>query len=161
VPIREPRIVKIVEVATAIRMAASDDDRTLGRTVFFIGAGCSKTAGIPLASEIAKTLVTRLATKMQAPANNTASEEKAYRWLSSNKIMRDCCAGERSKDEVDTREIEWSRVYDALFDDHYIVPDEVRAIFSEFVETAGGNVNWAHLCLGECLRITSAMCWAH
>ncbi len=133
-------------------MAAADNDNALGRTVFFIGAGCSASAGIPLASDIAKALALRLAAKMQAEETNRTNAVVAYRWLASSKIIRDCCAGELPTGGADTREIDWPRVYDALFDEHYTVPDEVRTIFSEFVETAGGNVNWAHLCLGELVK---------
>src|SRR5712692_5505031 len=90
---RKPKLGTIPNVANAIRMAEDDDGMTLGRTVLFIGAGCSKSAGIPLATEIAKRLVVRLAKKMKAADKKIVNETVAYRWLASSHIMRDCCSG--------------------------------------------------------------------
>jgi len=76
--------------------------------------------------------------------------EGAFRWLLQGGRISDCQIGERPKDGTsDFRAIDWSRVYDALFAEHYNTPDDAREIFSQFVEGADGRVNWAHLCLGE------------
>lgn len=53
----------IQDIADAMRrdFKPKASTRAIGKTVLFIGAGCSKSANIPLASEIAQTLVCKLA----------------------------------------------------------------------------------------------------
>jgi hypothetical protein len=131
-------------------MASADDGKRLGRTIFFIGAGCSSSARIPLATRMAQTLIVRFATTMLAPSTALAGHNEAYRWLAENKQVRDCRGGDPNK--LDARPVEWPRVYEVLFGDHYTTPDDVREIFSEIVDKAGGFINWAHLCLGELVR---------
>jgi hypothetical protein len=65
---KEPRLGDIAELANAIQLAApAAGSKGLGRTVFFIGAGASKSAGIPLVPEMAQQLVVKLATAKRAP----------------------------------------------------------------------------------------------
>jgi len=150
---REPRLGNIAEVANAIQLATASDSKGLGRTIFFIGAGCSKSAGIPLVLEMAQQLLIRLAKAKRAPPDALKSADDAYHWLSPNRGIPDCRIGDAPKDgSADTREIDWSRVYDVLFADHYKTPDHAREIFSDFVDQAEGRVNWAHLCLGELVK---------
>jgi hypothetical protein len=146
---KEPRIGNVGEVATAMRLAAGKDNVVLGRTVFLVGAGCSKSAGIPLVSEMARGLIIKLATALQGPTSALTDPEIAYRWLLQGGKISDCQIGERAKDIADNREIDWPRVYDMLFAEHYNTPDDAREIFSQFVDSADGRINWAHLCLGE------------
>jgi tetratricopeptide (TPR) repeat protein len=147
---KEPKIGNIGEVASAIRLAASQDKSALGRTVFLIGAGCSKSAGIPLVPDMARDLVVKLAAALHGSGSAPSDPEGAYRWLLQGGKISDCQIGERPKDGTgDSRAIDWSRVYDTLFAEHYNTPDDAREIFSQFVEGADGRVNWAHLCLGE------------
>jgi tetratricopeptide (TPR) repeat protein len=146
---REPRIGDIGEIANAIQLAAANEAKGLGRAVFFIGAGCSRSAGIPLVPEMAQKLVVRLAQARQAPPDARKTADGAYRWLVANKKFGDCCIGEPPKEGPDDRSIDWARVYDLLFADHYKTPDHARKIFSDFVDDAGGRINWAHLSIGE------------
>ena len=150
---REAQLGGIADVANAIRMASSESAMGLGRTVFFIGAGCSVSAGIPLVQDMAKSLVKRLARLSRAPNDICVEPEAAYRWLAAKHQMRDCFVGERMDDALlDNRNIDWFRVYDAAFSDHFNTPDDARELFSEFVDAAGGQINWSHLCLGELVR---------
>jgi tetratricopeptide (TPR) repeat protein/NAD-dependent SIR2 family protein deacetylase len=149
---REARLGSVADIANAIRMAAADDDKSLGRAVFFIGAGCSVSAGIPLASGMARELVQRLATKAKAPETIRKKPDAAYRWLASKQQMRDCCTGPVVEGGEDKRPIDWHRVYDTVFSDHFNTPDDAREVFSGFVDAANGQVNWAHLCLGELVK---------
>jgi len=150
---REPRLGNISEIASAIQLAAANDSKSLGRTVFFIGAGCSKSAGIPLVPSMAQQLTLKLANAKRAPPEALKSAEDAYRWLSPNRGIPDCRIGEQlKKEEADKRQIDWSRVYDVLFAEHYKTPDHAREIFSDFVDQAEGRINWAHLCLGELVK---------
>ena len=98
---------------------------------------------------MARELIIKLATALQGPASALADPEIAYRWLLQGGKISDCQIGERPKDIADNREIDWPRVYDMLFAEHYNTPDDAREIFSQFVDSADGRVNWAHLCLGE------------
>jgi NAD-dependent SIR2 family protein deacetylase len=150
---KDPETGQILDVANAVRMASADDSKRLGRVVFFIGAGCSVSAGIPLVQDMARTLVGRLAVKSKAPETILKDASAAYRWLASNNEMPDCfrqIAKEASPDSEP--EIDWFRVYDAAFSKHFNTPDDARELFSEFVDAAGGKINWAHLCLGELVR---------
>lgn len=150
---KEPRIGNVGEVATAIRLAAGRDKSALGRTVFLIGAGCSKSAGIPLVPDMARDLVVQLATALQGSASALSDPDSAYRWLLQSGKIADCQMGKRPKAGAsDDRAIDWSRVYDVLFADHYKTPDHAREIFSQFVQRAEGNINWTHLCLGELVK---------
>jgi hypothetical protein len=103
---------------------------------------------------MAQSLVKRLSGKIKGLRDRDEDHTKAYRWLAANRHIRDCCIGDASEESnfPDSREIEWRRVYDTLFADHYTTPDDVREIFSNFVDEANGVINWAHLCLGELVR---------
>jgi tetratricopeptide (TPR) repeat protein len=149
---REPRLGNVAEVANAIQLAAQDG-KSLGRTVFFIGAGCSVSAGIPLVSDMARTLTLKLARAKHAPAEALRTADDAYHWLSSGRGFADCRDGEAPEDGApETRVIDWPRVYDVLFAQYYKTPDHAREIFSELVDQSGGRINWAHLCLGELVK---------
>jgi tetratricopeptide (TPR) repeat protein len=147
--IPEPRIGDITEVEDAIRMAK----KRPGRTVLFIGAGCSVSAGIPLVSAMAKALTLSLAETKDAPRNALENPLTAYRWLSS-KGMRPCWKDNAPAPSEPATEamIDWARVYDALFSDHFKTPDEVRDEFSKIIGGAQGRINWAHLCIGELVK---------
>jgi len=150
---REARLGTIADAANAVRMASADDGNALGRTVFFVGAGCSVSAGIPLVPDMARSLVQRLTRKAGAPDNIVSDSQAAYRWLAAKGQIRDCFAENLAEAKaVDDRAIDWFRVYDAAFSDHFNTPDDAREVFSEFVDDAGGKINWTHLCLGELVR---------
>jgi hypothetical protein len=152
-PDREPKLGDVSDVANAMQLATPQDGKGLGRTVFFIGAGCSRSAGIPLVPDMAKQLIVRLAKVKRAPEENLKNAEEAYRWLTAGRGFPDCAEGEKPKEgTTDTRVIDWSRAYDTLFADHYKTPDHAREIFSEAVDQSSGRINWAHLCLGELVK---------
>jgi tetratricopeptide (TPR) repeat protein len=102
---------------------------------------------------MARTLVQRLAGKSNAPEAIVKDASAAYRWLAGKKQMRDCFHPISKEALSDGEpEIDWFRVYDAAFSDHFNTPDDARELFSEFVDAAGGRINWAHLCLGELVK---------
>ena len=148
---REIRLGSVADVGNAVRMAAAEDGKALGKTVFFVGAGCSISAGIPLVPDMAKSLIMRLAAKSRAPQNIRNDADAAYRWLVKERQMRGCFSGEAA-DAAEGREIDWFRVYDVAFSEHFNTPDDARELFSEFVDAAEGRINWSHLCLGELVR---------
>src|SRR5579863_2774129 len=122
-------------------MASARDANALGRAVFFVGAGCSVSAGIPLVPDMARSLVQRLAINAVAPENITSSPESAYRWLVAKRQIRDCFVENLTEGHAgDDRAIDWFRVYDAAFSDHFNTPDDAREVFSQFVDSAGGRI---------------------
>jgi tetratricopeptide (TPR) repeat protein len=150
VAVREPRLGEIAEVASAIQLASARDAKGLGRTVFFIGAGCSRSAGIPTVPDIARHMAADLAKSKRAPPDALKDSLQTYHWLTANKIIPECKPDDPPpKDGKPDGAIDWFKVYDTLFEKHYRGPDYAREIFSEFVDKAGGCINWAHLCLGE------------
>lgn len=122
----------------------------LGQTVFLIGAGCSRSAGVPLASEIARELTVRLALSYGLITNDVDDPIKACEALIEAKkypsfVEVDAANGGKS--------YEWSAIYDHIFTEHYATPKEVQPLFAEFCDRAHGKINWAHVCLGELVRL--------
>jgi hypothetical protein len=134
--LRGPKIGSIDDVAKAVQLAEADHANGLGRTVLFVGAGCSVSAGIPLVSEIAPDLVVRLARKMKAPLEALTDPQSALHWLSIHSHIP--TSGIRDIDTLtfDAINVDWPRIYDSLFSDHAITPNEVRDIFSDIIEKA-------------------------
>ena len=142
---REPQIADgAAEIARAILFAKADDG-ALGRTIFLVGAGCSITAGIPGAAEIARRMVVVTARRLRLGGDDAVA---AYAALVRDGGLEHC-----RKDDAATAPseagIDWYAVYDAMFRRYFRAPDDVRALFGGLVEDAKGAVNWAHLCLGE------------
>lgn len=150
---KEARIGYVTDVAKAVRKAKAGTGKARGQTVFFIGAGCSLSAGIPLVADMAKSLVKRLAGESGCPENIRDDAEAAYRWLVAEKEMRGCFLNvlPGNTPAADSG-IDWPAVYDAAFSESYDTPDDARELFSEFVDAAQGKINWSHLCLGELVR---------
>jgi tetratricopeptide (TPR) repeat protein len=114
--------------------------------ILLIGAGCSVSAGVPLASEIAKSLVVDVATDCGA---GSACKESfsAYSFLAEKEASR---FGFPKVDAV--AQVDWSRVYDAIFQSHYASNDDQHRIFGSLTDPAKIGLNWSHLCLGELVR---------
>jgi hypothetical protein len=144
---REPRLATDVsQIADKIRFARSDE-KTLGKVVFLIGAGCSISAGIPGASDIARRMVREVAQRFDCRGENDNIVE-AYNQLAANKYFGRFVTGSPDRDLTE-ESIDWYRVYDEMFRLHYTAPDDVRDLFSTIMSEAEGAINWAHLCLGE------------
>lgn len=118
----------------------------LGRTVFLIGAGCSRAAGVPLAREIAQELTVRLAVNYGLVAQDCTSEKQAFASLVTARKYPGglTLAG---------GDIDWGAVYDHIFAEHYSTPKEVQPLFAEFCDRAEGRINWANICIGELVRL--------
>ena len=144
---REPQLAAdAAEIAHKI-LFAKEEDAPLGRTIFLIGAGCSISAGIPGAEEIARRMVCATARRLRL-CGAEADAVAAYAALVQGGALE-----HHRKDDPTTAPrdavIDWYAVYDAMFRRHYTAPDDVRGLFGGLVEAAQGAVNWAHLCLGE------------
>ena len=126
-----------------------------GRAVFLIGAGCSRSAGIPLGGEIARHCVKKLAhvysdgeqtfatTEEFVPKDAKTGEDEALRalgWLASNVESFKPYKGQPPN---------WGALYGDIFENHLKAPGQQRDVVAKAVKCGEGRVNWAHLCLGE------------
>ena len=119
---------------------AADPDREGTGAVVLIGAGCSRTAGIPLAGDIAQTMAKRLARRFNAGDAQCESADDALTWLMGQ--------GEMEPDEADGRR-DWGHRYAELFTRHFTADGVQRDIIRAAVAQGEGRINWAHVCLGE------------
>jgi hypothetical protein len=143
----EPKIVTdVAEIAEKIRFARPNDG-SLGKVVFLIGAGCSISARIPGAPDIAKKMV-QVAAHCFGYCDQNADPVKAYECFIEYQSLCSCLKADAT-DPLGDESIDWYRVYDEMFRRHYTAPNDVRNLFSRIMIEAGGAINWAHLCLGE------------
>jgi hypothetical protein len=115
---REPKIVEsVADIAAKIRFAqAGDDALALGRVIFLIGAGCSVTAGIPGAMEIAQIMAREVAMRFGCHPP-MAVDVVLYRALIAKRLLEPCLTGDADAEPSDTT-IDWYRVYEAMFRQH-------------------------------------------
>lgn len=122
----------------------------IGRTVLLTGAGCSVSAKIPLAKDIAQELVCKLSAAYGLSEEGCDSPE-----LSLKKLVE---AGyfqlpEGNATNEGRAAASWSAVYDQIFSSHYNSPKEVHRIFSDIFDKNGRRINWTHICIGELVRV--------
>jgi len=106
-----------------------------------VGAGCSRSAGIQLASEIARDLVVELADRLGGPA--FSDPDQARTWLVDREDI--------------SKQSDWGRLYSEIFDKLVISKRQQRDIIQKVIESAGNQINWAHICLGELV----SKCYVH
>jgi hypothetical protein len=119
----------------------------LGTTIFLVGAGCSVSAHIPTAVEIAR-LMTLKVGLLLLNRNYGADCAAAYRELVTRNYLVDAGGSIPIAEQSDSN-INWSIVYDEMFQRHFSTPDDTRELFEELFRNAQGAINWAHLCIGE------------
>jgi tetratricopeptide (TPR) repeat protein len=156
----EPQFKTTKDLVRALQLAKGDPAHAdWGRAVFLIGAGCSRATGIPLGSEIAKCCIKRLS-KIYSngaaafasenefiPKDNRAGEQDAQdalRWLANN------CEDFKAWKDVAP---DWGAIYTQVFESHLESAVQQRDIITQAVHCGEGRVNWAHLCLGELVRL--------
>jgi tetratricopeptide (TPR) repeat protein len=138
-----PPQTKIVKdlVRDLLLARGNPDKQDWGRGVFLIGAGCSRSAGIPLAGEIAQESVIRLARIYTGKKFKKA--DNALKWL-------------KEKEWVDKGwsldKLTWGELYGKIFEDHFKTALDQREIILEAIDKSEGKINWAHLCLGELVK---------
>jgi len=137
------RIADVVRAIQRARAQADEEKRELASVIFFLGAGCSKSAGVPLATEIAQQLVIRLAKsyglgELPDPKDALDALRKDGHFLPLPPSA--------------DAETDWYEIYDTCFLEHYKTPDAARSIFKRVTRETGGKINWAHLCLGEIVK---------
>lgn len=115
-----------------------------GRALFLIGAGCSASAGIPLAAEVARRAVQRLEEVYGLPSSGDASR-------ALEQLVREGNIPERYR--APTGEAPpWGRLYSYIFSEHYKHPNEQRELLSDLLEAGDPKLNWAHACLGALVQ---------
>ncbi|MER8881828.1 ATP-binding protein [Mesorhizobium sp. M0816] len=148
--VNQVNIASVSDVADAMRRdyQPQSGSKALGRTILLVGAGCSRSAGIPLAGEIAQELAIRLADSYGIERANIADPAEALRYLvTSGKFESDLFQG------VNGDATDWPSVYDYIFSKHYKTPKEIRGVFSQLFDRIDRRINWTHLCIGELVRL--------
>ncbi len=115
----------------------SPDDSSCRGAVFLIGAGCSVSAGVPLAGEIAQECAVNLFRQHSKTRSKSIDPNSALKWLKENNYL------------TDREESTWADYYSEVFEKHFLSDPQQREIIQENVAKASGKINWAHICLGE------------
>jgi hypothetical protein len=140
----EPLRKEVEDLIYDLQLAVGDPDlRNWGCAVFLIGAGCSFSAGIPLASGIAQQCVINLAGKYSAGKLEPADANEALRWLTETRKFKDLDL---------TQEPEWGKLYGYIFQEHFKADNQQRDIILDAIDQSKGKINWAHVCLGELVK---------
>lgn len=119
-----------------------------GRAIFLLGAGCSASAKIPLASSVAERCICVLARRYsvgQAPASEFSDSGKALKFLIGRGIIP-------SRFELASGQGDWAALYTYLFAEHLKSPNQQREIISRIIEERENGMNWAHACLGTLVQ---------
>lgn len=120
--------------------------------MFLIGAGCSKSAGIPLASEVAQQAVIALERDYRAADPSRPSP-------STTLTPDDALAALVEGEHVPPRFMpaggspRWGELYSYIFSEHIKHPNHQRALIGSLVDTDQLGLNWSHACLGELVNL--------
>src|SRR5262245_50544331 len=132
------RIREVPDVVRALQRAkGKDGDQSWGGVVFLIGAGCSRSAGIPVGEEIARDRALDLAHRYSNGTFAPESSDDALKWLRTGQHV-----------PADT---DWANAYGRIFEYQCSDPTHQREIVLE-ATNRGQGINWAHVCLGELIR---------
>jgi hypothetical protein len=114
-----------------------------GRAIFLIGAGCSASAGIPLASGVAKEAIKHLAKSYEVfhEGNAVAALEAL---IAIDKIP--------SRYRPVNALVPWSKLYAYIFSEHIKHPNEQRDLITRLVGLEDYSLNWTHACLGALVQ---------
>jgi hypothetical protein len=123
-----------------------------GRAIFLIGAGCSQSAGIKLAAEVAQECVLFLRARHPTTADNTPQGENAGEALAvrAGKALDALIEAGTIPRKFRGPKRDWAGVlYPYLFEHHLMSPNEQRPIIANIVSQEDHRLNWAHVCLGH------------
>src|SRR3954453_12229025 len=116
--IRDPRTdVTVKQIAERIRFNGPTAEGALGGTVFFIGAGCSVTAGIPGVAGVARGELPHIARRLGVDAPESADAASVYRALRHADRLVTCLLPSVAPDQdaiALDEQIDWARVYDEI-----------------------------------------------
>ena len=119
-----------------------------GRAIVLLGAGCSISAGIPLATDVAK----RCACLLRQRYSIDHSKEEDSR--SADAALDDLIAGGvvPPRFQSDDGKGDWAELYKYFFADHLKSPNQQREIISRVIGESQYTLNWAHACLGALVK---------
>jgi hypothetical protein len=120
--------------------------------MFLIGAGCSASAGIPLAAEVAQAAIVGMAevynildpvdfTGLDRTARAQRALDALEALIKAEKIPPRYWAADGAH--------AWGDLYSYIFSEHIKHPNDQRALITKLVDTESFDLNWAHACLGE------------
>jgi tetratricopeptide (TPR) repeat protein len=129
---------------------APQDEKKRRNNIIVVGAGASVTAGIPTVPNIAKKLLKIISNRIGITIDNNSSDSDVYKTLeASGRISVSRKDESKALSDVSEGDIDWWHVYDDCFRRYMTQPNDVRKLFSDLVDEAGGAINWSHLALGE------------
>jgi hypothetical protein len=113
--------------------------------MFLVGAGCSASAGIPLASQVAQQAIIGLAKTYEiASVRSTSAVDALEALIESEKVP----SRFKQADGV----VPWGELYSYIFSEHIKHPNDQRALITRLVNTENFELNWSHACLGELVQ---------
>ena len=119
-----------------------------GRAIVLLGAGCSFTAGIPLAADVAKRCSCLVAQRYGIGSQKKAgsrSADAALKALITEGVVP-------SRFRPNNGEGDWAELYKYFFAEHLKSPNHQREIISRIIEESQFALNWAHACLGALVQ---------
>jgi tetratricopeptide (TPR) repeat protein len=130
-----PQLKQVADVTRALQLGRGPRP-TLGwgGVVFLIGAGCSRSAGIPLAAEIAEDMCVDLAARYSNGMFQGQEPTEALAWLVKHGDL--------------PHGLTWGDLYTPLFDNHFRDATHQRGVIGRATARATG-INWTHVCIAE------------
>lgn len=140
----EPIQKEVKDLIKDLLKSLRKEEQSWGRAVFWIGAGCSFSAGIPLASEIAQQCVMRLADTYSSGKTSKEDPLAALKWLHENEWG--------NKSWYSDGKPQWAKLYGQIFAEEFKSVPEQREVILGSIAQGKDRINWAHLCLGELVK---------
>jgi len=153
----------VVDLARDLKQARARSGTGQGHAVFLVGAGCSISAGIPAAADVARKCALKLRELYEVdwgapPARGDGGgpgderglnkrADEALEWL----IGQGHVVG--AEKDVVSDSYNWGALYPVFFEDHLKAPNVQRELISEIVAEANGRLSWTYACLGELVRL--------
>lgn len=119
-----------------------------GRAIFLLGAGCSKSAGIPLASEVAQRCARILALRYAPPRKDPPGHPDAQSALAA--LVKQRRVPEHYL--LSNGDGDWGPLYKHFFAEHLKSPNQQREVISAVIGDREFDLNWAHACLGALVQ---------
>jgi SIR2-like domain len=143
-----PQVKELSALANALTLARDTENGGRGRSIFLVGAGCSQSADIPLASGVARHCALKLAKVYSNGAITGGDADAALTWLIENDRTKD-----REGLVLQEDGSHWAGLYSYFFESHLNSPNQQRDVINEIIDQAGDALNWAHACLGELVHL--------
>lgn len=118
-----------------------------GGALFLIGAGCSRSAGVPLGWEVAGIACAMMAEKL-APADERVKFILSSELSKNEVIFEDALKFLKDKallDRATNLASGYSHIFEQLFNDQ----SQQNEVISEALGFGRNQINWAHICLGQ------------